>query len=102
MKPAHSSHHKTRKNSTLRVGDWICHACNNYNYSFRVICNFLTSTGNRCSAQPYNVPFNCLKGQDQAKKPSKPKEEKQSRSIDGEDFPKVVFLMLGDEGGEWK
>ena len=32
---------KQKKSSSSRNGDWTCQFCNNYNYSFRVICKFL-------------------------------------------------------------
>ena len=105
MKPAHNSHHKSKKNSTLRVGDWICQFCNNYNYSFRTICTFPLNKGNRCSAypqKPSNLQLHSYKRPEPQKKSIHQKDEKLIRSINDEDFPKVVFLMLGDEGGESK
>ena len=36
-------HHPTQvrpKNKKVKHNDWICEICSNYNYSFRVQCNF--------------------------------------------------------------
>jgi hypothetical protein len=36
----------------LRLGDWICINCNNLNFSFRIICNYIILyVGNRCKTQ---------------------------------------------------
>ena len=39
MSSARNYQHKYKKNNNTRHGDWICQFCQNYNYSFRVICN---------------------------------------------------------------
>ena len=72
---------------------------------FEPFVTFFTNAGNRCSAHPQkpsNLQFPCYKGPESSKKTIKQKDEKQLRNVNDEDFPKVVFLMLGDEGGDWK
>ena len=53
--PEHRGNNKAANNKkkaqTNREGDWICQVCSNYNYSFRLKCNWNTNAGNRCQVQ---------------------------------------------------